>query len=362
MVKRILEEQGMKVGLIGTVAVYIGDRKLKDSSRTTPESIELQRLFHQMVQEGVDAVVMEVSSQSLKLDRVAGCHFDVGLFTNFSREHISKNEHPTMEDYFESKMKLFPMCGRVCTNTDDEKGREVARRFAPVRTFGMEEGCDVRGTHVVLTNRYTQFELTADGKTEQMVVYMPTRFSAYNALAASAIALEMGIGLDTIRNALARVRVPGRSELVDNQKGLAVIIDYAHIADSMESILKEIRSATRGRVICVFGCGGDRDTYRRPLMGRVSGTYADLTILTQDNSRSEKPEDIIADIEPGLQETGGKYEIIVDRAEAIRRAIELATPEDSVVLIGKGHETYQEIHHQKIPFDEREIVRSITDR
>ena len=362
MLKKILEESGKKVGLIGTVAVYISGEKLKNSSRTTPESLELQRLFVRMADEGVDAVVMEVSSQSLKLDRVLGCDFDVGVFTNLSREHISKNEHPTMEDYFACKLKLFPMCRKVCTNTDDEKGREVAARFAPVISFGLGENCDVRGSDVELTNRYIRFRLTAGGETSMVTVPMPTRFSVYNALAASSAAFALGIGRKAVEKALSEVRVPGRSELVDNDRGLAVIIDYAHIADSMESILKEIRSATKGKLICVFGCGGDRDTSRRPLMGKVSGTLADMTILTQDNPRSERTEDIIADIEAGVKEAGGQYRIVIDRAEAIRTAIGMATTDDSVVLIGKGHETYQEIGHQKFPFDEREVVRRITGR
>ncbi len=363
MIKKILEKQGKKVGLIGTIAIYIGDKKIEDSSRTTPESIKLQKIFADMVQEKVDVVVMEVSSQSLKLNRVLGCDFDIGVFTNFAQEHISKNEHPDMEDYFNSKLKLFDMCKVGFTNADDIYGAKIPKlvKNCEMTTYGIDNFCHVLAKDITITNSYVDFKVKIDGKNERVKTCIPGRFSVYNSLAAICVATKLGANAEQIKEALIEVRVPGRSELVDNKKELTIMIDYAHTPESLESILRAVKSYTKGRVISVFGCGGDRDHIKRPLMGEVSGRVADYTIITSDNPRTEEPGSIISDIEVGIQKTKGQYTCIVDRKEAIKEAIKMANKNDIIVLAGKGHEPYQEINHVKYPFDEREIVREIID-
>lgn len=363
MIKKILEKQGKKVGLVGTIATYIGDKKIEDSSRTTPESIKLQKIFAMMVKEKVDVVVMEVSSQSLKLNRVLGCDFDIGVFTNFAHEHISKNEHPDMEDYFNSKLKLFDMCKVAFTNADDIYGAKVARvaKTPEITTYGIDNFCHVLAKDITITNSYVDFKVKIDNRNERVKTCIPGRFSVYNSLAAICVAMKLGANAEQIKEALVEVRVPGRSELVDNKQELTIMIDYAHTPESLESILQAVKSYTKGRVISVFGCGGDRDSIKRPLMGEVSGRVADYTIITSDNPRTEEPSAIISDIEVGIKKTKGQYTCIVDRKEAIKKAIEMANKMDIIVLAGKGHEPYQEINHEKFPFDERIIVREITD-
>lgn len=363
MIKKILEKQGKKVGLVGTIATYIGDKKIEDSSRTTPESIKLQKIFADMVKEKVDVVVMEVSSQSLKLNRVLGCDFDIGVFTNFAHEHISKNEHPDMEDYFNSKLKLFDMCKVAFTNADDIYGAKVARvaKTPEITTYGIDNFCHVLAKDITITNSYVDFKVKIDNRNERVKTCIPGRFSVYNSLAAICVAMKLGANAEQIKEALVEVRVPGRSELVDNKQELTIMIDYAHTPESLESILQAVKSYTKGRVISVFGCGGDRDSIKRPMMGEVSGRVADYTIITSDNPRTEKPEAIISDIEVGIKKTKGQYTCIVDRTEAIKKAIEMANKMDIIVLAGKGHEPYQEINHEKFPFDERVIVKEITD-
>lgn len=363
MIKKILEKQGKKVGLIGTIATYIGDKKIEDSARTTPESIKLQRIFAQMVEEGVEVVVMEVSSQSLKLDRVAGCDFDIGIFTNFSQEHISKNEHPDMEDYFNSKLKLFSMCKVGYTNADDIYGAKVARivNDCEMSTYGIDNFCNLLAKDITITNSYVDFKVKIDGKNERVKTCIPGRFSVYNSLAAIAVATKLGANAEQIKEALEEVRVPGRSELVNNKLDLTIMIDYAHTPESLESILQAVKSYTKGRVICVFGCGGDRDPIKRPLMGEISGRVADYTIVTSDNPRTEDPKNIISQIEEGIKKTKGQYTCIEDRVEAIKAAIQMANKRDIIVLAGKGHEPYQEVNHVKEPFDERIIVKQIVD-
>lgn len=363
MIKKILEKQGKKVGLIGTIAIYIGDKKIEDSARTTPESIKLQQIFAQMVEENVDVVVMEVSSQSLKLNRVLGCDFDIGVFTNFSQEHISKNEHPDMEDYFNSKLKLFEMCKVGFTNADDVYAAKAGRiaKNCEITTYGIDNFCHILAKDITITNSYVDFKVKIDNKNERVKTCIPGRFSVYNSLAAICVATKLGANAEQIKEALEEVRVPGRSELVDNKKELTIMIDYAHTPESLESILQAVKSYTKGKVISVFGCGGDRDSIKRPLMGEVSGRVADYTFITSDNPRTEKPEQIVSDIEVGIKKTKGQYTCIVDRKEAIKAAIDMANKNDIIVLAGKGHEPYQEINHVKYPFDERIIVKEIIE-
>ena len=361
MTKAILEKAGMKVGLIGTIATYIGDKKLEDSDRTTPESNKLQSIFAQMAEEGCQAVVMEVSSQSLKLHRVAGCDFDIGVFTNFSEDHISPKEHPNMQDYFESKVQLFKMCKTAFINADDFYVTKLPKLVpeCDITTYGIDNYCNVLAKDITITNSYVDFKVKIGDKNERVKVGIPGRFSVYNSLAAICVATKLGCSAENIKDALLKVRVPGRSELVNNSKDLTIMIDYAHSPESLENILNAVKSYTRGRVISVFGCGGDRDTTKRPIMGEISGKIADFTIITSDNPRTEDPQTIVDEIETGIKKTKGKYVCIVDRIEAIKYAINMASKKDIIVLAGKGHEPYQEINGVKHPFDERIIVNQI---
>ncbi len=361
MIKNILENQGIKVGLIGTVASYVGNKKIADNENTTPESLKLQEIFSKMLEKKCEVVVMEVSSQSLKLDRVAGCEFEIGIFTNFAEDHISTKEHENMEDYFNSKVKLFKMCKKGFVNADDVYTAMVPKLVpeCSFTTYGIDNYCNLLAKDITVTNQYVDFKVKITDKNERVKVSIPGRFSVYNALAAIAVAKQFGCSSENIKNALENIRVPGRSELVDNKLGLTIMIDYAHTPESLEKILSSVKIYTKGRVISVFGCGGDRDKNKRPMMGEVSGRVADYTIITSDNPRTEKPEEIVSDIGKGMKKTKGKYETIVDRREAIKKAINMANKSDIIVLAGKGHEQYQEINKVRYPFDENEIVNEI---
>ena len=361
MIKEILEKAGKKVGLIGTIATYIDGKKLQDSDRTTPESIELQRIFSKMVEQKIEYVIMEVSSQSLKLNRVYGCNFDMVVFTNFSEDHISEKEHPNMEDYLQSKLKLFEMCKTGFVNIDDLEGNKIPRLFpeSDIKGYGIDNFGDILAKDITITNTYVDFKVKIANKNERIKVDIPGRFSVYNALAAICICQKIGIDSEAIKTALETIKVPGRSEMVENKLEIPIMIDYAHSPRSLESILCAVKSYTRGRVISVFGCGGDRDTRKRPMMGEISGKYADYTIITSDNPRKEDPEGIVLQIEEGIKRTKGNYEIITDRKKAIERAIKIATKSDIIVLAGKGHETYQDINGIKEPFDEKLIIEEV---
>lgn len=364
MIKEILEKAGKKVGLIGTVATYINGKKIGDSDRTTPESLELQKLFNKMVEEKVEYVVMEVSSQSLKLHRVDGCEFDLVAFTNFSEDHISEKEHPDMQDYFQSKLKLFKMCKTGFVNIDDLQGNKIPKMFPDndITGYGIDNSGSFLAKDITITNSYVDFKVKITDRNERVKVDIPGRFTVYNALCAICICKKLGIDSEIIKTALEKIKVPGRSEMVENKLEIPIMIDYAHSPESLENILRAVKSYTRGRVISVFGCGGDRDTRKRPLMGEISGKIADYTIITSDNPRTEKPEEIVKQIEKGITKTKGKYEVIVDRKKAIENAIKMANKNDIIVLAGKGHEPYQEINGVKHPFDERIIVTDIISK
>lgn len=361
MIKDILEKAGKKVGLIGTVAVYINGEKIEDSERTTPESLELQKIFSKMVEQGTEYVVMEVSSQSLKLHRVDGCDFDMVVFTNLSEDHISAKEHPNTKDYFESKLKLFKMCKTGFVNIDDLYGAKIPSMFpdSEITRYGIDNPGEVIAKDITITNSSVDFKVKLSDRNERVKVDIPGRFTVYNALVAICICKKIGVDPEIIKDALLKVKVPGRSEMVDNKLELPIMIDFAHTPESLQNILKAVKSYTKGRVICVFGCGGDRDARKRPLMGEISGKIADYTIITSDNPRTEDPQVIVNQIEEGIKKTKGKYEVIVDRKEAIKKAIEMAKKTDIVVLAGKGHELYQEINDKKYDFDERTIIREI---
>ena len=343
MIKSILEKAGYKVGLIGTIANYIGDECLGFSNRTTPESLELQGLFYKMAKAKCDYVVMEVSSQSLKLSRVEGCNFDYGIFTNLYKDHISLKEHADMNEYFETKLKLFTMCPRAFINSDDFKCNKIIKG-APncnISTYAVDNKADLLAKDITITNISVDFKVKLGVRNERIKVNIPGRYSVYNALASISLATALGIDVEKIKEGLENIVVPGRNELVPNKEDLPIMIDYAHTAESLENILQAAKTYTPGKVICVFGCGGDRDKEKRPKMGEVAGRLADYTIVTTDNPRTEKPEEIIESIEVGIAKTKGKYEIVVDRKEAIAKAIKMMGKRDLVILAGKGHETYQ---------------------
>ncbi|MGE5615006.1 MAG: UDP-N-acetylmuramoyl-L-alanyl-D-glutamate--2,6-diaminopimelate ligase [Bacillota bacterium] len=361
MVKSILEASMRKVGLIGTLGTRIGDRTLH-TGRTTPESLDLQELFIQMVEEGVDDVVMEVSSQGLALKRVSFCEFDAGVFTNLSRDHISPTEHASMEEYLAAKCLLFKTCKKGLVNADSKYAEHVIRESkCRVLTYGIDNDADIRAVNIKKHPQSVEFDIISPWYGGRMKVNIPGKFSIYNALAAAGVGGLRGIPRDAVKAGLERVQVPGRVELVHTGRDFNVIIDYAHTPDSLENILNTVKDYATGRVICVFGCGGDRDRSKRPMMGAISGRIADYTVITSDNPRTEDPESIIKEIEEGIKTTGGEYTCICDRREAIRHALTGAMPGDVVILAGKGHETYQQFGDKIIYFDEREVVRDILE-
>lgn len=365
MVKSILQKHGLNVGLIGSIAVYINDEKIEDTDRTTPESIEIQKHLAMMVEKNVDVAIIEVSSQAMKLNRVDGCEFEVGLFTNLTEDHISPKEHPNMEDYFNCKLELIKLAKYGVINNDDETVRKV-KNLLPnkeIRTFAIHNDADfkVNPDTVVITDSYIDFSILYNGKEEKIEACIPGKFSVYNASGAIAVCSYFGVEADEIREALKDLKVLGRSELVPNKLGLTIMIDYAHTPSSLESILTAVRTYAKGKVICAWGVGGDRDAAKRPVMGKISGRLADYTVLMSDQVRTEDPLKILKEIEVGIIPTGKPYKIIVDRTEGIRYAISIAKPGDIIVIPGLGHDLYLERNGVKYPYDERKVIAKLID-
>lgn len=360
MIKSIFEAASQKVGLIGTITNMIGDEIIY-TERTTPESYDLQALFSEMHEKGVHMTAMEVSSQGLKLSRVACCEFDIAIFTNFSRDHIGPNEHPDFQDYFESKKKLFSMCKRALVNIDDDNGVKIAEGTkVDVFTFSLKDfKADIFAKNIVKHSDSVEFDVVSKWGECHIKTGIPGLFSVYNSLAAIGAALISGISFEVIKAGLEKISVPGRAEVVETGRDFTVMIDYAHSPDSLKNILSTVKGFAKGRLICLFGCGGDRDKAKRPQMAKISGEIADYTIITSDNPRTEKPECIVADIETGISGTGAEFVTIVDRTEAIKHALETAKAGDVIVLAGKGHETYQTFKDKTIHYDEREIVADL---
>lgn len=364
MTKAILEAHGLKVGLIGSIAAYIGDKQLELTDRTTPESFQIQKTLAKMVEENCDAAIIEVSSQAMKLDRVTGCQFDYALFTNLSEDHISPREHSDMEDYFSAKLELMKATPNIVVNIDNEYTARVPSLLPEknIRTFGMNsEVCDISAKNLKQSNAFVDFTLCADNKEEPVRVSIPGEYMVYNALGAIAIAKHFGVTAEEIRAALKDIKILGRSELVPNELGLTIMIDYAHTPSSLEAILKTVKPYTDGRVICVWGVGGDRDKAKRPIMGEISGRLADFTILTSDQPRTEDPMSILKDIEVGLKKVTDQYTIIPNRTEAIRYALTIAAEEDMILLPGLGNDLYMEYMGVKYPYNEREVIRDIIE-
>lgn len=354
MIKSILEKAGKKVGLIGTIANMIGDKSI-EASRTTPESIDLQKLFRQMADEKVDVVVMEVSSHSLALDRVYGCMFDIAVFTNLTQDHL--DFHENFDNYLAAKAKLFTMAKEGFVNCDDMYAKKLMNlATCPITTYGIDNNPYVSARDIIITNSYSDFKLPFNKMMQRIRVSIPGRFTVYNALAAICVAVKLGADVDHVVEGLENIKVPGRSEVVPNVRNFTVMVDYAHSPDSLENILRAVKSYTKGKVICVFGCGGDRDKGKRPMMGEIAGKIAGYTVITSDNPRSEDPKEIIREIEEGIKKTKGQYTVIVDRKKAIEHAIRKAQKNDLVLVAGKGHETYQEIKGEKHHFDDKEVI------
>ncbi len=364
LVKSILEHAGIKTGLVGTIESIIGDERIP-AKNTTPESYVLQETFAKMVDAGLDAVVMEVSSQALMQHRTQGFIFDIGIFTNLSEDHIGPTEHADFDEYLKCKALLFKQCRIGIINGDDEHAQAIIEGHkCEVESYGIGEGNDLVAVNPVLDDEpgHLGVSFTTKG-TIDLEVKLPTpgRFSIYNALCAISICRHFGVAKEDIVSALAEAHVKGRIEKVKVSDDFTLLIDYAHNAMALESILTTLREYKPGRLICLFGCGGNRSKTRRYEMGEVSGKLADFTIITSDNPRFEEPLDIIADIVTGISKTDGKYIEIPDRKEAIRYAIQNGKRGDIIVLAGKGHEDYQEIKGVKYPMDERVLISEILE-
>ncbi|MBD9157396.1 MAG: UDP-N-acetylmuramoyl-L-alanyl-D-glutamate--2,6-diaminopimelate ligase [Lachnospiraceae bacterium] len=364
MIRSILEHAGISTGLIGTIEVIIGNKHIP-AHNTTPESYEVQEYFAQMVAAGCKVAVMEVSSQGLKLHRTAGIRFDIGIFTNLAPDHIGENEHASFEEYMECKSRLFRQCDIGIVNADDEHCSDILKgHTCKVETYGFSEKADLRASDLKLVNRpgFLGVDYHVSGLLNfDVEIDMPGRFSVYNSLVAIAVCRHFDIPKEDMLAALEVVQTKGRIEKVKVSDDFTLMIDYAHNAMSLESLLTTLKEYNPKRLVCLFGCGGNRSKLRRYEMGEVSGNLADLTVITSDNPRFEEPQAIIDDIKTGIAKTSGKYVEIIDRKEAIRYVIENGRPGDVIVLAGKGHEDYQEICGVKHPMDERVLIAEVLE-
>lgn len=358
LVRAIARHAGHKVGLMGTVCTYIGEEE-EPASLTTPDPIDVQSLLRRMKDAGCDFYVMEVSAHALDLRKLVGMKFDQGIFTNFSQDHL--DYFGTMETYRRAKEKFFDpfYIGHAVVNADDEAGKYMLGRV-PATTYGVSVPADAYANEIEILESGVSYRLHWKDVVLPLHLHISGIFNVYNSMAAAVACLEMGISPEDVKAGLESVTVvPGRIEPLPTHTPYRVILDYAHSPASLESILKTIRQFTRGRLICVFGCGGGRDKEKRPIMGEISGRLADFSVLTSDNPRLEDPMDILRAIEEGIKRTTGPYVVIENRREAIRYAMQMRQPGDVIVLAGKGHETYQDIGGQKHPFDEKVVVREI---
>ncbi|HWQ79685.1 MAG TPA: UDP-N-acetylmuramoyl-L-alanyl-D-glutamate--2,6-diaminopimelate ligase [Anaerovoracaceae bacterium] len=366
MLKSIIESAGSQCGMIGTIGYHVGSREY-EARNTTPESCDLQAMFAEMKEGGVLNCVMEVSSHALALGKVDDIEFEGAVFTNLTPDHM--DFHKNTEDYFVTKKKLFSLVkGPAAVNLDDGYGRrlyeELKKENKAVIGYSLKDRkADYCGEILETTEKGSLIRVVErEGSEEILKLNTPGIFTIYNGLAALALARSAGYTFQYIRKGLEALKgVPGRFEPVENSKGIVVIVDYAHTPDGLENVLKTAADFTKGRLICVFGCGGDRDKTKRSMMGRVAGKYSDFCIVTSDNPRTEKQEDITADIEAGIYDTGCNYEVIENRYEAIKKAVSLYKKGDIIIIAGKGHETYQIIGTEKFHFDDREVVKGIIE-
>lgn len=362
MIKAIAEKAGYKVGLIGTIRNLIGDRIIP-TDRTTPESVELQRVFRLMRDEGVQLIVMEVSSHALDQDRVHGIEYLIGGFTNLTQDHL--DYHKTFENYFAAKKIMFTRSKFAVMNADDSHSAELLRGInIPSITYGIRcEKADVRAADIEICARNIEFEMLTPNGNKQINVSIPGLFNVFNAMLAASVCMKLGIDLDTIAEGLKSVKgVSGRMEsLPAGGFDFSVILDFAHTPDGLSNLLSAVQGFAKGRVIAVFGCGGDRDNAKRPIMGATAAKLADFCVVTSDNPRTEDPTRIINMVLEGVRSEKTEYVVIENRREAIRYALNIAKKDDVVVLAGKGHENYQEINGIKHPFDEKIIVAEILE-
>ena len=360
LIKSILEHLGKKVGLIGTNQNMIGDM-IMETSRTTPDSLELMQLFDMIASHNVDYVVMEVSSHALALDRVTACTFDVGAFTNITQDHL--DFHKTMEEYLAAKSILFNICNTGVVNKDDASSEYLIEnaRCRNMITYGINQDCDLKASNIILNEDGVKFDINYGGMEEHVDLPIPGEFSVYNALTAIGCCMAENIPLDLAVDGLHSAKgVKGRIEIVRTPgTNYTVIIDYAHTPDGLLNVINAIRGFAKGRIVTLFGCGGDRDASKRPIMGKIAGELSDFCIVTSDNPRTEDPEKIIKQVVEGVKQTDCDYEVITNRFSAIEYALDHAKKNDIILLAGKGHETYQVLGKDTIKFDEREIVQKL---
>lgn len=361
LIKQILENVGKKVGLIGTVQNMVGD-EVYPAHYTTPDPHELQSLFRKMVDAGCEYCIMEVSSQALAQGRVEGIHFHIGAFTNLTQDHL--DYHKTWENYFESKKLLFKACDCAVTNLDDEYGLKIVDGCGcRVVTYGVDNmKADFVARNVGFSANGVRYDLVGE-KMGRVSCPIPGRFSVYNSLCATSVALTLGVDFTDVLEAISKSNgVKGRIEVVPTpNQNYTVIIDYAHSPDGLENIISSLKEIANGRVVTVFGCGGDRDRTKRPKMGKIAAELSDFCVVTSDNPRSENPSAIIEDILEGMKDTATPYEVVENRKEAIAWAMKNAQPNDIILLAGKGHETYQILPTGTIHFDEREAVAEVLE-
>ena len=360
MVKSIAEHAGKKVGLIGTIQNMIGDEVI-ETGRTTPESADLFALLRRMADEQVDLCVMEVSSHALAQDRVYGIPYRVALFTNLTQDHL--DYHKTFENYLNAKKQLFSQCDIAIINHDDPHAERIMDGLVcPIYTIGIHTPASYNASNIDIRTSGVRFTLrTAKGETTTITLHISGLFSIYNAMGAAAMMQQAGFGLKEITAGLEALSgVAGRLQSVNTgDRGFSVYVDYAHTPDALENVLTTVRGFSTARVIALFGCGGDRDRAKRPLMGEIAGRHSDYVIVTSDNPRSENPDAIIRSIEDGVKKSGTPYVMITNRREAIGYALDMLDPHDILVIAGKGHENYQEINGVKYHFDDKEVVEEL---
>lgn len=360
-IESVLNHIEHKTAVIGTVEIRIGGKKreIDFATSTTPDTIELNKMLRIMADEKCDDVVMEVSSHSLELKKVKGLKFKVGVFTNLTQDHL--DFHKTMENYCAAKAKLFNMCESGVVNADDEWAERIVENAScSIMTYSIEKPSDLQAKEIEYLMDRVHFTVNINGENVRFELMVPGRFSVYNALAAIGAMLSLGVPVKDIQGGINNIKgVPGRIQNIPNNKGFNVIVDYAHTPDGLENIINAVREFTKGRIITVFGCGGDRDRTKRPIMGEIVARLGDIPIITSDNPRSEEPYSILKEVEAGVKPVTKNYEMIVDRKEAIRKAIEIAEPGDSIIIAGKGHENYQILRDKTIHFDDAEAAEEI---
>ena len=360
-IRDILESYGKPTGVIGTLGYEFENMEIniEKNTPTTPENLELQQVFRKFKNNGAENVVMEVTSAALHKYRVEGCKFKIAVFTNLSQDHL--DEHKTLENYKNEKMKLFNMCEIGVLNADDKVSKEIMEKCScKVITYGIEKEADITAKQIEYNTDKVSFEVNIKDVKKKVWINMPGKFTVYNVLSAIGACYALGININDILNLICHVKkVCGRLEKVENEQNKNIIVDYAHTPVALEKLLFMVKKLAKGRIILVFGCGGDRDKSKRSLMGMIAGVLSNYVIITSDNPRTENPEDIIRDIEEGMEQISATYEKVTDRREAIKRGIEIMKEDDLLIIAGKGHEDYQIIGKEKIHFDDKEVIKEL---